>query len=141
LQGFCAAPFGAGLARAQTPVELKVDSRIIEVNGRAAKVFEIVNSRGGRGLSLMLGERFQVRVRNRLADETLLHWHGLNPPSAQDGVPMLSYAAETYESFDYDFVNTRLHSLMHSIWDCRTAVFAALDCAKRGTLFMNRSMW
>ncbi len=107
-QGIFAAPFGAGLARAQEPVELRVASRIIEVNGRAAKVFGIVNSGGGNGLSLMLGERFRARVKNDLDVETLLHWHGLNPPSAQDGVPMLSQAAlKPGESFDYDFVNTR----------------------------------
>ena len=107
-QGFFAAPFGAGLARAQTTAELKVASRIIEVNGRAAKVFGIVNGAGGNGLSVMLGERFRVRVKNDLDVETLLHWHGLNPPSAQDGVPMLSQAPlKPGESFDYDFVNTR----------------------------------
>jgi FtsP/CotA-like multicopper oxidase with cupredoxin domain len=107
-QGIFAAPFGAGLARAQEPAELRVVSRIIEVNGRAAKVFGIVNSGGGNGLSLMLGERFRARVKNDLDVETLLHWHGLNPPSAQDGVPMLSQAAlKPGESFDYDFVNTR----------------------------------
>ena len=108
LRAFCVAPFGAGLARAQTPAELKVASRIIEVNGRAAKVFCIVNGGGGNGLSLMLGERFRARVKNHLDVETLLHWHGLNPPSAQDGVPVLSQAPlKPGESFDYDFVNTR----------------------------------
>jgi FtsP/CotA-like multicopper oxidase with cupredoxin domain len=107
-QGILAAPFGVGIARAQTPAELKVASRIIEVNGRAAKVFGIVNSRGGNGLSLMLGERFRVRVKNDLDVETLLHWHGLNPPSAQDGVPILSQAAlKPGEAYDYDFVNIR----------------------------------
>lgn len=107
-QGIFAAPLAAGLAGAQTPAEFKVASRIIEVNGRAAKVFGIASGDGGNGLSLMLGERFRARVKNDLDVETLLHWHGLNPPSAQDGVPMLSQAAlKPGESFDYDFVNTR----------------------------------
>lgn len=106
--GFCAAPFGVGLAWAQTPNELRIASRIIEVNGRAAKIFGIANGTGGHGLSVLLGERFQARVKNDLDVETLLHWHGLNPPSAQDGVPMLSQAPlKPGESFDYDFVNTR----------------------------------
>jgi FtsP/CotA-like multicopper oxidase with cupredoxin domain len=107
-QGIFAAPFAAGLVRAQTPSELRTVSRIIEVNGRAAKVFGIVNGAGGHGLSLVLGERFRARVTNGLEVETLLHWHGLNPPSAQDGVPMLSQAPlKPGQSFDYDFVNTR----------------------------------
>ena len=135
MQGFCAAPFGAGLAQAQTPAELKVDSRIIEVNGRAAKVFDIVNSRGGQGLSLMLGERFQVRVKNGLADETLLHWHGLNPPSAQDGVPMLSQAPlKPGEFFDYDFVNTRSGThWMHSHLGLQEQQFLAAPLIVRET--------
>jgi FtsP/CotA-like multicopper oxidase with cupredoxin domain len=108
LGAFCAAPFGVGLARAQAPNELRIASRIIEVNGRAAKVFGIASGGGGNGLSVLLGERFQARVKNDLDIETLLHWHGLNPPSAQDGVPMLSQAPlKPGESFDYDFVNTR----------------------------------
>ena len=108
MQGLCAAPFGAGLAQAQPPSELRIASRIIDIDGRAAKVFGIESSRGGQGLSLMLGERFQARVKNELAEETLLHWHGLKPPSAQDGVPMLSQAPlKSGEFFDYDFVNTR----------------------------------
>ena len=135
LQGFCAAPLGVGIARAQTPAELKVASRIIEVNGRAAKVFDIVNSRGGRGLSLLLGERFQVRVKNGLADETLLHWHGLNPPSAQDGVPMLSQAPlKSGESFDYDFVNTRSGThWMHSHLGLQEQQFLAAPLIVRET--------
>ena len=57
---------------------------------------------------MMLGERFQARVKNELVDETLIHWHGLIPPSAQDGVPMLSQAPlKPGEFFDYDFENTR----------------------------------
>ncbi len=107
-QGIFAAALGAGPAGAQTSAELKAVSRLIEVNGRAAKVFGIVNGEGGMGLSLMLGERFRARVKNDLEVETLLHWHGLNPPSAQDGVPMLSQAPlKPGQSFDYDFVNTR----------------------------------
>ena len=135
LQGFCAAPFGAGLARGQTPTELKIDSRIIEVNGRATKVFDIVNSRGGRGLSLLLGERFQARVKNGLADETLLHWHGLNPPSDQDGVPMLSQAPlKPGESFDYDFVNTRSGThWMHSHLGLQEQQFLAAPLIVRET--------
>ncbi len=108
LKSLCIMPFGAGLSQAQTVPELHVVSRIIEVNGRAAKAFDIVNSSGGKGLSMMVGERFRARVKNGLKEDTLLHWHGLNPPSAQDGVPMLSQAAlKPGEHYDYDFVNTR----------------------------------
>ncbi len=108
LKSLCIVPFGASLSQAQPVTELRAISRIIEVNGKAAKVFGIESSAGGRGLSLLAGERFRARVRNSLQEETLLHWHGLNPPSAQDGVPMLSQAAlKPGEQADYDFANSR----------------------------------
>ncbi len=61
-QGIFAAPFGAGLAGAQTTAELKVASRIIEVNGRAAKVFGVVNDEfeGEEYVATNKGEVYQV---------------------------------------------------------------------------------
>ena len=134
-QGIFTAPLGASLARAQTTTELRVASRIIEVNSRAAKVFGIVNGGGGLGLSLILGERFRARVKNDLDVETLLHWHGLNPPSAQDGVPMLSQAPlKPGESFDYDFVNTRSGThWMHSHFELQEQQLLAAPLIVRET--------
>src|SRR5438552_189827 len=40
----------------------------------------------------------------RLSEPTLVHWHGLTPPSAQDGVPGLSQdPIAAGASYDYDF--------------------------------------
>jgi FtsP/CotA-like multicopper oxidase with cupredoxin domain len=33
------------------------------------------------------GERVRVRFRNRLPDETTVHWHGVGVPNAADGCP------------------------------------------------------
>ncbi len=108
LMGFCTLPFVSQVAKASGIAKLKVATRIIEVNGKPAKVFGIANDTGGQGLSVLLSDRFQVRVRNDLSDDTLIHWHGLKPPSTQDGVPMLSQnALKSGEVFEYDFLNTR----------------------------------
>jgi FtsP/CotA-like multicopper oxidase with cupredoxin domain len=108
LKGLCAMPFAPQMAKASGFSGLKVMTRVIDVNGRAAKVFGIANDQGGHGLSVLLDKQFQIRVRNGLADATLIHWHGLKPPSAQDGVPMLSQdVLKSGEFFDYDFANTR----------------------------------
>jgi FtsP/CotA-like multicopper oxidase with cupredoxin domain len=108
LQGLAVSPLISRYACASEITELKVVTRVIEVNGRAAKVFGIQNNTGGTGLSVLLDRQFQVRLRNELADETLVHWHGLKPPSAQDGVPMLSQdVLKPGAFFDYDFRNTR----------------------------------
>jgi FtsP/CotA-like multicopper oxidase with cupredoxin domain len=92
-------------AAASVPV-LTAQSRILEVNGKAAKVFGIVNSLGGIGHSLLASDRFQAEVVNDLGEDTLIHWHGLLPPSEQDGVPDLSQPAlKPGERARYDFAS------------------------------------
>jgi FtsP/CotA-like multicopper oxidase with cupredoxin domain len=108
MAGAMSLPLFNSALSAEEPVNLRVASRVLEVNGRAAKVFAIVNGAGSIGHSYVLKDRFRARVINDIAEETLLHWHGLRPPSDQDGTPMLSQAPiKPGETYDYDFVNTR----------------------------------
>lgn len=72
------------------PIQLDVVRRSLEVNGRAATVFGIVQPDDTPGLTTEVGRRFQVILRNQITEPTLVHWHGLTPPSDQDGVPGLS---------------------------------------------------
>lgn len=82
--------------------------RTIEVNGKAAEVFGLVQSDGTHGLYLDAGQRFRVRLTNEIGEATLIHWHGLTPPSGQDGVPDLSQPALDHGgSYDYDFTLAR----------------------------------
>lgn len=90
------------LAAAQTL--LRAESRIIEVGGRAAKVFGLVREDGKQGLALQAGQDFRVRVENALDAPTLIHWHGLTPPFGQDGVPDLPQPLlKPGKSYDYAF--------------------------------------
>ncbi|OHC83891.1 MAG: copper oxidase [Rhodospirillales bacterium RIFCSPLOWO2_12_FULL_67_15] len=41
----------------------------------------------GPALRFRRGERARIEVRNALAQETTVHWHGLRVPNAMDGVP------------------------------------------------------
>jgi FtsP/CotA-like multicopper oxidase with cupredoxin domain len=80
-----------GRAFAQAPATmLNVDTRVLEVKGRAAKVYSLTQPDGSAGLETSLDQRFRVDLVNHLAEDTLVHWHGLTPPSDQDGVPELS---------------------------------------------------
>jgi FtsP/CotA-like multicopper oxidase with cupredoxin domain len=91
-------------------------SRVLEVNGKAAKVLGLeVNGRSG-GLTTLYGDPFAVDVHNQLAEPTLIHWHGLAPPSQFDGVPMLSAPPlEPGQSAEYRFENRRTGThWMHS---------------------------
>lgn len=83
---------------------LKIQRRTIEVNGKSASVFGIRQKDGTPGLVTEVGARFRVRVENELAEPSLIHWHGLAPPSPQDGVPEISGPPiQPGGSADYDF--------------------------------------
>ncbi len=118
LQGSAAAGvIGAGHAKAQNPdYNIDIVSRVLDVNGKAAKVFGLqVNAKIG-GLFTTFGQDFSARVTNRLSEQTLIHWHGLTPPIAQDGVPGLSGPMlAAGEARDYRFPNSRTGThWMHS---------------------------
>jgi FtsP/CotA-like multicopper oxidase with cupredoxin domain len=65
---------------------LRIVHRTIEVKGRAAKVFGLLQPDGTHGLRLPAGSVFDVALRNDSAEPTIIHWHGLTPPWDQDGV-------------------------------------------------------
>ena len=95
---------GQGRGLAASLPRLSVESRILEVKGRAAKVFGIMNEAGGHGLNTVLSENFTATLVNNTDEETLIHWHGLTPPPKFDGVPMLSGPVQAPgEARDYDF--------------------------------------
>ena len=68
------------------------------------------------GLQARKGDRFRVRLLNRLDEETLIDWHGLTPPSEQDGVPGLSQPAlPPGGAYDHAFLHNRAGTCwMHS---------------------------
>ena len=90
-----AAALGSGLpitwaspAQAQqTPINLQITNRNIEVNGRSASVFGLVGPDGRPGLTLDAESPFDVSLANNSGEATLVHWHGLTPPWEMDGVP------------------------------------------------------
>jgi FtsP/CotA-like multicopper oxidase with cupredoxin domain len=91
-------------ARAAGPLRLRADRRTLSVNGRAASVYGLGPAPGESVRRFTAGERFTVTLENALNEPTLVHWHGLTPPSAEDGTPDLSQpplAAGAH--YDYDF--------------------------------------
>lgn len=94
---------------------LTATRRSIEVDGKAASVYGLVNSNGGSGLILDPGQRFAVNLTNALDEETLIHWHGQIPPNAQDGVPgMPAPLLKPGESRGYDFASKPGTHWMHA---------------------------
>jgi FtsP/CotA-like multicopper oxidase with cupredoxin domain len=112
----------AGIGSAATHAEglpqfsIDLQSRVLDVNGRAAKVFGITVDGKAGGLYTRFGPDFSARVTNGLSESTLIHWHGLVPPIEQDGVPHLSGPAlAAGQSKNYLFANNRTGThWMHS---------------------------
>ena len=115
LTGLAAAPL-TGLAYAQSAPDVRIVSRVLDVKGKAAKVYGIVGPNGKSGLEMVLGQPFRFNLKNEIDASTLIHWHGLTPPVAQDGVPHLSGPLINIgESRLYDFENTKAGThWMHS---------------------------
>ena len=76
-------------AATHQPLLLTATSRALDIDGRAATVWGLVNAQGGIGLTLDPGQRFRVDLTNAMNVDTIIHWHGQIPPNAQDGVPDL----------------------------------------------------
>ena len=97
----------APLARAAShdaATRIAISTRTIEVKGKAAKVFGLLQPDGTQGLVMNAGERFRVRLTNAVGEPALIHWHGLTPPNDQDGVPGVTQPPlAPGESHDYDF--------------------------------------
>jgi FtsP/CotA-like multicopper oxidase with cupredoxin domain len=83
---------------------LRLERRVIEVNGKPASVYGIRQPNGTSGIATKIGNRFYVRVENGIGVPSLIHWHGLAPPWQQDGVPGISGPPiPSGGSADYDF--------------------------------------
>jgi FtsP/CotA-like multicopper oxidase with cupredoxin domain len=86
------------------PTFIEIDRRTIEVNGRAASVFGLRQPNGTAGIRLGAGDPFDVLLRNKTVEPTIIHWHGLTPPWPSDGVadaPLPLIAAGAERSFDF----------------------------------------
>src|SRR5262245_6963818 len=110
----------SGAARAQEQAPAAAPARAVEeIELTAAPVkWEIqprtvVDGWGYNGhvpgplLTVREGDLVRVHLHNRLPVPTTIHWHGIDVPMNQDGVPGLSQLpVEPAADFDYEFVAT-----------------------------------
>ena len=85
--------------------DLTISEKIIAPEGKRVTALAINDSIPGPTLRFRVGDTAHIRVHNRLPKEdTLLHWHGLLLPNAQDGVPYLNTPPiPAGKFFDYEF--------------------------------------
>ena len=72
--------------------ELFIGQTPVNITGKPRTALTINNSLPGPVLRWREGDTVTLRVRNRLAEPTSLHWHGIILPANMDGVPGLSFA-------------------------------------------------
>ena len=95
LLGGAAAFAGAAFLPGAVPARATKDYRLEPAPGRASivpgqsqtDVWAFNNAVPGPGLRFRRGERARIEVKNGLAQETTVHWHGIRLPNAMDGVP------------------------------------------------------
>ncbi|MCR3817423.1 copper resistance system multicopper oxidase, partial [Pseudomonas aeruginosa] len=63
----------------------------VNLSGSPATAMTINGSLPGPTLRWREGDNVTLRVRNRLAEDTSIHWHGIILPANMDGVPGLSF--------------------------------------------------
>ena len=89
---------------AGTSFDLTIDSLAVDFTGRPATAMAINGSIPGPLLRWREGDTITLRVRNRLPQDTSIHWHGILLPANMDGVPGFSFAGiAPGERYEYRF--------------------------------------
>lgn len=85
-------------------IDLVIAPLAFNVTGRPRVATAVNGSIPGPILRLQQGDMATIRVTNRLAETTSVHWHGLRLPADQDGVPGLTFRGiAPGETFCYRF--------------------------------------
>lgn len=95
---------------------LQAMMRTIEINGKPATVMGLQQPNGTQGFSSTVNQLFNVVLENKLSVPTAIHWHGLQPPNDEDGVPGLTQpilAPNTSTRYDFPLRPAGTH-WMHS---------------------------
>lgn len=85
------------------PVILNVEYQNIVVNGKTAKVMTIKQPDGTWGYYTKSGDIFDVTVKNKLNESTVIHWHGLELPNNQDGTELNQPEIAANGEYHYQF--------------------------------------
>lgn len=84
--------------------DLSVDYLPVNFTGRERMATAVNGSVPAPTLRWKEGERVTLRVKNNLAVDTSIHWHGIILPTGMDGVPGLSFdGIKPGETFEYQF--------------------------------------
>jgi CopA family copper-resistance protein len=99
-----AAATGANPGLSGNEFDLSVAEAVVDLTGRPSAATVLNGSLPGPVLRWREGDTVTLRVRNDLAADTSVHWHGIVLPADMDGVPGLSFhGIRPGETFTYRF--------------------------------------
>jgi FtsP/CotA-like multicopper oxidase with cupredoxin domain len=85
-------------------IDLSIAEQMAMINGRHSHAIGINGTVPGPLIRLREGQDVVLRVHNKLAEESSIHWHGLLVPTQYDGVPGVSFPGIPAQStFEYRF--------------------------------------
>lgn len=85
-------------------IDLTISHAHLSVDGRAGHAVTINGTVPGPLLRLKEGQTVRLSVRNDLAEDTSIHWHGMLVPFQFDGVPGVSFPGiKPGQTFVYEF--------------------------------------
>ena len=84
--------------------DLSIDYQGVNFTGKERIATTVNNSLPAPTLVWKEGDRVTLRVKNNLATDSSIHWHGIILPTEMDGVPKLSFSGiKPNETFEYSF--------------------------------------
>ena len=87
-----------------TNIDLNISHAHLMVDGRAGHAVTINGTVPGPLLRLKEGQDVRLSVKNELAEDTSIHWHGLLVPFQMDGVPGVTFPGiKPGQTFVYEF--------------------------------------
>ncbi len=99
-----AGEFGQLDATAEGGIDLYIERKDLLVGGRPGRAIAINGSIPGPVIRMTEGREALIRVHNRMAESTSIHWHGILLPFNMDGVPGISFPGiPPGETFTYRY--------------------------------------
>jgi FtsP/CotA-like multicopper oxidase with cupredoxin domain len=88
-----------------TAVTLTAGLATVDLGGRVVESWALGDTLVGQPIYASPGDRVDATLRNQLAEDTTMHWHGVRIRNDMDGAaPVTQKAVAPGESFDYSFI-------------------------------------
>lgn len=110
--GVSASPVASGQRFSRSPqgalkgntFQLDIGETPMQITGRRRTAVTVNGTLPAPTLYMKEGETVTIQVKNNLAEETSIHWHGLLVPFQMDGVPGISFTGiKPGQTFTYQF--------------------------------------